>query len=87
MGRISLSRYYYCLGYLPPAACALKDNHMSVPATCSASDGFLYLYDRQHCDRVLRIDAHQDDANAVTFADDSSQVTFWVQQCLECRCV
>ena len=90
----------------------------------SASDGYLYLYNRMICDRTLKvlnicqqlfpflllppyspltspeslppffpfytsllhpspppsshtqIDAHQDDANAVTFADESSQIIF-----------
>jgi WD repeat-containing protein 23 len=38
----------------------------------SANDGNLYIYDRERQEKTLTIDAHQDDACAVTFADDST---------------
>lgn len=53
---------------------ALRFSSDNKEIVASANDGFIYLYDREHCGRVLRIDAHQDDANAVAFADESSQV-------------
>ncbi|OWF53520.1 DDB1- and CUL4-associated factor 11 [Mizuhopecten yessoensis] len=41
-----------------------------------ANDGCLYVYDRESNQRTLRIDAHEDDVNAVAFADSSSQILF-----------
>ncbi|KAL5022785.1 hypothetical protein ScPMuIL_001940 [Solemya velum] len=41
-----------------------------------ANDGCLYVYDRESNQRTLKIDAHDDDVNAVAFADDSSQILF-----------
>ncbi|XP_072024526.1 DDB1- and CUL4-associated factor 11-like [Amphiura filiformis] len=41
-----------------------------------ANDGHLYIYDREKNDRILRIDAHEDDVNAVCFADDSSHIIY-----------
>lgn len=41
-----------------------------------ANDGCLYVYDRESNQRTLRIDAHDDDVNAVAFADDSSQILY-----------
>lgn len=41
-----------------------------------ANDGCLYIYDRHEDKRTLKIDAHEDDVNAVTFADDSSHILF-----------
>lgn len=41
-----------------------------------ANDGCLYIYDRHEDKRTLQIDAHEDDVNAVTFADDTSHILF-----------
>lgn len=41
-----------------------------------ANDGHLYVYDRDSNQRTLRIDAHDDDVNAVAFADETSQILF-----------
>ncbi|XP_076470711.1 DDB1- and CUL4-associated factor 11-like [Babylonia areolata] len=42
-----------------------------------ANDGCMYVYDRESNQRTLKVvDAHDDDVNAVAFADDSSQILF-----------
>ncbi|XP_077993157.1 DDB1- and CUL4-associated factor 11-like [Glandiceps talaboti] len=41
-----------------------------------ANDGCLYIYDRERNERTTKIDAHEDDINAVTFADGSSQILY-----------
>ncbi|KAJ3611881.1 hypothetical protein NHX12_021894 [Muraenolepis orangiensis] len=41
-----------------------------------ANDGCLYVFDREQNKRTLKIDAHEDDVNAVAFADNSSQLLF-----------
>ncbi|XP_029935219.1 DDB1- and CUL4-associated factor 11 [Myripristis murdjan] len=41
-----------------------------------ANDGCLYVFDREQNKRTLKIDAHEDDVNAVAFADGSSQLLF-----------
>ncbi|XP_072566921.1 DDB1- and CUL4-associated factor 11 isoform X2 [Paramormyrops kingsleyae] len=41
-----------------------------------ANDGCLYVFDRELNRRTLKIDAHEDDVNAVAFADTSSQLLF-----------
>ena len=41
-----------------------------------ANDGCLYVYDCIARQRTLRIPAHDDDVNAVTFADETSQILF-----------
>lgn len=41
-----------------------------------ANDGHLYIYDREKGERTLMVDAHEDDVNAVCFADSSSQILF-----------
>ncbi|KAJ8337240.1 hypothetical protein SKAU_G00384600 [Synaphobranchus kaupii] len=41
-----------------------------------ANDGCLYVFDRELNKRTLKIYAHDDDVNAVTFADRSSQLLF-----------
>ncbi|XP_019849571.1 PREDICTED: DDB1- and CUL4-associated factor 11-like [Amphimedon queenslandica] len=61
----------------------------------SANDGKLYLYDREKQDRILVIDAHQDDASAVTFADEGGILIYsggddgvckvWDRRCLQER--
>ncbi|KAI8509552.1 hypothetical protein Bbelb_119800 [Branchiostoma belcheri] len=42
----------------------------------AANDGCLYVFDRCRAERTLCIHAHSNDANAVTFADASSQILF-----------
>ncbi|KAJ8268047.1 hypothetical protein COCON_G00132190 [Conger conger] len=41
-----------------------------------ANDGCLYVFDREQNKRTLKIYAHDDDVNTVTFADRSSQLLF-----------
>jgi WD repeat-containing protein 23 len=41
-----------------------------------ANDGCLYVYDRHRNERTLRVDAHEDDVNAVAFADDTSHILY-----------
>ncbi|XP_060567782.1 DDB1- and CUL4-associated factor 11-like isoform X2 [Ruditapes philippinarum] len=41
-----------------------------------ANDGHLYVFDRDSNQRSLKIDAHDDDVNAVAFADTTSQILF-----------
>ncbi|XP_034428927.1 DDB1- and CUL4-associated factor 11 [Hippoglossus hippoglossus] len=41
-----------------------------------ANDGCLYVFDLEQNKRTLKIDAHEDDVNAVAFADGSSQLLF-----------
>ncbi|XP_062916188.1 DDB1- and CUL4-associated factor 11 isoform X2 [Mobula hypostoma] len=41
-----------------------------------ANDGCLYVYDLEHNKRTLKIDSHEDDVNAVSFADLGSQILF-----------
>lgn len=41
-----------------------------------ANDRCLYVYDLERKERTLRVEAHEDDVNAVSFADESSQILF-----------
>lgn len=41
-----------------------------------ANDRCLYVYDRERNERTLRVEAHEDDVNAVAFADEGSQILF-----------
>ncbi|XP_013880714.1 DDB1- and CUL4-associated factor 11 [Austrofundulus limnaeus] len=41
-----------------------------------ANDGCLYVFNLEENKRTLKIDAHEDDVNAVAFADSSSQLLF-----------
>lgn len=41
-----------------------------------ANDGNIYVYDRECNQRILRVHAHNDDANSVTFADNTSQILY-----------
>ncbi|ESO89788.1 hypothetical protein LOTGIDRAFT_124623, partial [Lottia gigantea] len=41
-----------------------------------ANDGCLYVYDRESNQRKLKIESHDDDVNAVAFADDNSQILY-----------
>jgi WD repeat-containing protein 23 len=58
----------------------------------ACSDGYLYVYNREICDRTLKIDAHQDDADAVALDEQSPHIIFsagddglckvWDRRCL-----
>uniref|UniRef100_A0A8C6X833 DDB1 and CUL4 associated factor 11 n=1 Tax=Naja naja TaxID=35670 RepID=A0A8C6X833_NAJNA len=41
-----------------------------------ANYGFVYVFDMEQNKRTLKIDAHEDDVNAITFADNSSHIVF-----------
>ncbi|XP_028933736.1 DDB1- and CUL4-associated factor 11 isoform X1 [Ornithorhynchus anatinus] len=41
-----------------------------------ANDGCLYVFDREQNRRTLQIESHEDDVNAVAFADTSSHILF-----------
>ncbi|XP_065270226.1 DDB1- and CUL4-associated factor 11 [Emys orbicularis] len=41
-----------------------------------ANDGCVYVFDREQNKRTLKIESHEDDVNAVAFADDSSHILF-----------
>jgi WD repeat-containing protein 23 len=41
-----------------------------------ANDGFLYVFNRECNQRVLKIEAHEDDVNTVAFADETSNILF-----------
>ncbi|XP_014259071.1 DDB1- and CUL4-associated factor 11 [Cimex lectularius] len=43
---------------------------------CGANDGFIYLYNLGSNERLLRVHGHDDDLNAVAFADNSSQIFY-----------
>jgi len=57
-------------------AFSVKFSNDSSEIVASASDGYLYIYNRMICDRTMKVDAHQDDANAVAIADTSSQIIY-----------
>ncbi|XP_033331804.1 DDB1- and CUL4-associated factor 11 [Megalopta genalis] len=41
-----------------------------------ANDGYLYVYDRECHQRAFRIEGHDNDVNAVVFADNTSQILY-----------
>ena len=41
---------------------------------CGAKDGYIYVYDREANQRSLRVDAHEDDVNAVAFVDSATHI-------------
>ncbi|XP_063310976.1 DDB1- and CUL4-associated factor 11 isoform X1 [Pelobates fuscus] len=41
-----------------------------------ANDGCVYVYDREQNIRTLKISSHEDDVNAVSFADDSCHILY-----------
>ncbi|XP_039354222.1 DDB1- and CUL4-associated factor 11 [Mauremys reevesii] len=41
-----------------------------------ANDGCVYVFDREQNKRTLKIESHEDDVNAVAFADGSSHILF-----------
>ncbi|EEB18068.1 WD-repeat protein, putative [Pediculus humanus corporis] len=43
---------------------------------CGANDGYMYVYNREHNQRAFCVVGHDDDINAVAFADNSSQILY-----------
>ena len=43
---------------------------------CGSSCGYIYIYSLALSKRILKIDAHEDDVNAICFADDCSQILY-----------
>uniref|UniRef100_A0A0V0G5M9 Putative ddb1-and cul4-associated factor 11ddb1-and cul4-associated factor 11 n=1 Tax=Triatoma dimidiata TaxID=72491 RepID=A0A0V0G5M9_TRIDM len=43
---------------------------------CGANDGNIYIYNLAANDRTLKVEAHDDDVNTVTFADNTSQIVY-----------
>jgi WD40 repeat protein len=41
---------------------------------CGAKDGYIYVYDRGSNQRSLRVNAHEDDVNAVAFIDSATHI-------------
>ena len=41
---------------------------------CGAKDGYIYVYDRASNQRSLRVNAHEDDVNAVAFIDSATHI-------------
>uniref|UniRef100_A0A8C6TJW4 DDB1- and CUL4-associated factor 11 n=1 Tax=Neogobius melanostomus TaxID=47308 RepID=A0A8C6TJW4_9GOBI len=52
------------------------ERRFCVFSLAAANDGCLYVFDLEQNKRTLKIDAHEDDVNAVAFADSSSQLLF-----------
>lgn len=55
-------------------AFSIKFSHDNKEILAGANDACLYVYDRESDQRILRIHAHEDDVDAVRFADASSQI-------------
>jgi len=58
------------------ACFSIKFSHDNREVLGGANDGAIYVYDREAAWRTIRIQAHEDDVNAVSFADDASQILF-----------
>lgn len=58
------------------ACFSVKFSHDNREVLGGANDGAIYVYDREAGERTLRIPAHDDDVNAVSFADSASQILF-----------
>uniref|UniRef100_A0A8C6WN78 Ddb1 and cul4 associated factor 11 n=1 Tax=Neogobius melanostomus TaxID=47308 RepID=A0A8C6WN78_9GOBI len=56
--------------------CSPDERRFCVFSLAAANDGCLYVFDLEQNKRTLKIDAHEDDVNAVAFADSSSQLLF-----------
>ncbi|CAH1779719.1 unnamed protein product [Owenia fusiformis] len=55
---------------------SLEFSHSNHELLGGANDGCIYIYDRESNQRSLRIDAHEDDINAVAYGDDSSHILY-----------
>ncbi|XP_023239273.1 DDB1- and CUL4-associated factor 11-like [Centruroides sculpturatus] len=55
---------------------SLRFSHDSREILGGANDECLYVYDREHNQRTLKIRSHEDDVNSVAFADSTSQILF-----------
>lgn len=55
-------------------AFSIKFSHDNKEILAGANDACLYVYDRGSDQRTVRIQAHEDDIDSVTFADASSQI-------------
>ena len=58
------------------AVFSLQFNRDCSEILCGANDGFLHVYNLEVSDRILKVDAHEDDVNAVCFADDRSHIVY-----------
>ncbi|CAK8675642.1 unnamed protein product [Clavelina lepadiformis] len=43
---------------------------------CAANDGYLYVYNLERGERTLKLDAHEDDVNAICYADNRSHIIY-----------
>lgn len=57
-------------------AFSIKFSHDNKEILAGANDASLYVYDRGSNQRTLRVHGHEDDINAVAFADASSHILF-----------
>ncbi|XP_039264379.2 DDB1- and CUL4-associated factor 11-like [Styela clava] len=58
------------------AAFSLQFSADNNEVLCGGNDGHLYIYDRNRNSRTSRIYAHEDDINAIRFADKGSQILY-----------
>ncbi|RDD36705.1 DDB1- and CUL4-associated factor 11 [Trichoplax sp. H2] len=57
-------------------AFSIKFSHDSTEILAGSNCGYLYIFDMNEHQRTLEIQSHEDDVNAVKFADASSQIFF-----------
>ena len=43
---------------------------------CGTNEGYIYVYNLEANERVFKVDAHEDDVNAICFADDRSHIVY-----------
>ncbi|KAK6628672.1 hypothetical protein RUM43_002487 [Polyplax serrata] len=55
---------------------SLKFSSSGKEILCGANDGYIYVYDRECNQRAFSIVGHDDDVNAVAFADDRSHILY-----------
>ena len=63
-----IGRYLWI--YLPPVIFSANGDEI----LGGANNGYIYIYDRFAQTRSLRIDAHDDDVNAVAFVDEATHI-------------